>query len=42
LPNTFGLDEVRKLAGRKAGISLAQWSRAKRIRKVGEKYQKVS
>lgn len=38
---TFTLDEVRKLAGRKAGISLAQWSRAKRIRKAGKGYQKV-
>lgn len=42
LGNTFTLDDVRKLAGRKAGISLAQWSRAKRIRKVGKGYQKVA
>lgn len=42
LPSTFALDDVRKLAGRGAGISLAQWSRAKRIKKVGDKYQKVS
>src|SRR5690348_14716903 len=33
LGKTFTLEDVRKLAGRKAGISLAQWSRAKRIRK---------
>ena len=39
---TFTLDEVRKLAGRKAGISLAQWSRAKRIKKSGKGYQKVA
>lgn len=42
LGNTFSLEEVRKLAGRKAGISLAQWSRAKRIRKVGKGYQKIA
>jgi hypothetical protein len=39
---TFTLEDVRKLAGRKAGISLAQWSRAKRIRKVGKGYQKAA
>jgi hypothetical protein len=42
LPKSFTLDDVRKLAGRKAGISLAQWSRAKRIRKSGNGYQKVA
>lgn len=42
LGNTFTLDDVRKVAGRQAGISLAQWSRAKRIRKVGKGYQKVA
>jgi hypothetical protein len=42
LGNTFTLEDVRKLAGRKAGISLAQWSRAKRIRKAGKGYQKVA
>jgi len=42
LGNTFTLEDVRKIAGRKAGISLAQWSRAKRIRKAGKGYQKVS
>jgi hypothetical protein len=42
LGNTFSLDDVRKLAGRKAGISLAQWSRAKRIRKSGKGYQKIA
>ncbi len=41
LGNTFTLEDVRKIAGRKAGISLAQWSRAKRIRKVGKGYQKT-
>ena len=42
LGNTFTLDDVRKLAGRKAGISRAQWSRSKRIRKSGKGYQKVA
>ena len=42
LPNTFSLEDVRKLAGRKAGISLAQWSRAKRIKKSGKGYQKMA
>ena len=42
LPSTFTLEDVRKLAGRGAGISLAQWSRAKRIKKSGDKYQKLS
>ena len=42
LGNTFSLEDVRKLAGRKAGISLAQWSRAKRIRKSAKGYQKTA
>ena len=42
LPSTFSLEDVRKLAGRKAGISLAQWSRAKRIKKSGKGYQKTA
>ncbi len=42
LGSSFTLDDVRKLAGRKAGISLAQWSRAKRIRKSAKGYQKVA
>jgi hypothetical protein len=42
LGNSFTLEDVRKLAGRRAGISLAQWSRAKRIRKSGKGYQKVA
>jgi hypothetical protein len=42
LGKTFTLEDVRKLAGRRAGISLAQWSRAKRVRKVGDGYQKIA
>jgi hypothetical protein len=42
LGKSFTLEDVRKLAGRKAGISLAQWSRARRIRKSGKGYEKVA
>lgn len=42
LPKSFTLDDVRKIAGRAAGISLAQWSRAKRVRKSGKGYEKVA
>lgn len=42
LPQTFSLEAVRKVAGRKAGISLAQWSRAKRIKKTAKGYQKTA
>jgi len=42
LGKTFTLEDVRKLAGRKAGISLAQWSRSKRIKKSGSGYTKVA
>jgi hypothetical protein len=42
LGKAFTLEDVRKLAGRRAGISIAQWSRAKRIRKVGDGYQKIA
>jgi hypothetical protein len=41
LPGKFTLDDIRKLAGKRAPISLAQWSRAKRIRKTGAGYQKT-
>jgi hypothetical protein len=40
LPERFTLEEIRKLAGRLTGVSLAQWSRAKKIRKVGGGYAK--
>ena len=42
LPEKFSLDEVRRLAGKLSGVSLAQWSRAKKIRKVGKGYAKQS
>lgn len=41
LPGKFTLEDARKVAGRLTGISLAQWSRAKKIRKVGNGYAKV-
>ncbi|MGH7818428.1 MAG: hypothetical protein ACREQ9_01520 [Candidatus Binatia bacterium] len=43
LPPTFTLEDVRKVAGRLTGVSLAQWGRAKRIRKIGKgKYRKAA
>jgi hypothetical protein len=42
LPQTFALEDVRRVAGRLAGISLAQWSRAKKIRKTRAGYAKAS
>ncbi len=42
LRSSFSLEDVRKVAGKKAGISLAQWSRAKRIKKTAKGYQKVA
>jgi hypothetical protein len=42
LPGKFTIDEVRKLAGKAAGISLAQWARAKKVKKTATGYQKVA
>ena len=42
LPGKFTIDDVRKLAGKATGISLAQWARAKKIRKTASGYQKVA
>jgi hypothetical protein len=42
LPGQFTIDDVRKLAGKAAGISLAQWARAKKIKKTATGYQKVA
>jgi hypothetical protein len=41
LPGKFTIDDVRKLAGRATGVSLAQWARAKKVRKTASGYQKV-
>jgi hypothetical protein len=42
LPAKFTIDDVRKVAGKAAPISLAQWSRAKKVRKTADGYQKVA
>jgi hypothetical protein len=42
LPNKFTIDDVRKVAGKATPISLAQWSRAKKIKKVAGGYQKAA
>jgi hypothetical protein len=42
LPGKFTIDDVRKLAGKSTGISLAQWARAKKIKKTASGYQKVA
>jgi len=41
LPSKFTIDDVRKLAGKATGISLAQWARAKKIKKTASGYEKV-
>jgi hypothetical protein len=41
LPNRFTIEQVRKIAGRLSGVSLAQWSRAKRIAKTAAGYVKI-
>ena len=43
LPKSFTLDDVRKVAGKLTGVSLAQWGRSKKVKKVGDgKYQKAA
>jgi hypothetical protein len=42
LPKEFTIDHVRKVAGKASAISLAQWARAKKIRKTASGYQKVA
>jgi hypothetical protein len=42
LPGKFTIDDVRKLAGKATGISLAQWARAKKVKKTASGYQKVA
>src|ERR1051325_10389498 len=41
LPKAFTIDQVRKVAGKASAISLAQWARAKKIKKTASGYQKV-
>jgi hypothetical protein len=42
LPSKFTIDDVRKLAGKATGVSLAQWARAKRVKKTASGYEKVA
>ncbi len=42
LPSKFTIDDVRKVAGKATGISLAQWARAKKVKKTADGYQKVA
>jgi hypothetical protein len=42
LPGTFTIEHVRKLAGRATGVSLAQWARAKKVKKTANGYQKTA
>jgi hypothetical protein len=42
LPAKFTIDDVRKVAGKAAPISLAQWARSKKVKKVAGGYQKVA
>jgi hypothetical protein len=41
LPQRFTLEAVREVAGRLSGVSLAQWTRAKKIAKTGTGYVKT-
>jgi hypothetical protein len=41
LPKKFTIDDVRKLAGKAAGVSLAQWVRAKKVKKTAGGYRKI-
>jgi hypothetical protein len=42
LPSKFTIDDVRKLAGKATGVSLAQWARAKKTKKTASGYEKVA
>jgi hypothetical protein len=42
LPRAFTIDQVRKVAGKASAISLAQWARAKKIKKTASGYQKTA
>jgi hypothetical protein len=41
LPSKFTIDAVRKVAGKATPISLAQWARAKKVRKTATGYEKI-
>lgn len=42
LPKAFTIDHVRKIAGKASAISLAQWARAKKIKKTASGYEKLA
>jgi hypothetical protein len=42
LPAKFTIDDVRKVAGKATAISLAQWARSKKVKKVAGGYQKAA
>ncbi len=42
LPRNFTIDDLRKLAGKATGISLAQWARAKKVKKTAAGYLKIA
>jgi hypothetical protein len=42
LPSKFTIDDVRRVAGKATPISVAQWVRAKRVKKTADKYQKIA
>jgi hypothetical protein len=42
LPAKFTIDDVRKVAGKASAISLAQWARAKKVKKVAGGYEKTA
>lgn len=41
LPKSFTIEDVRKVAGKAAGVSLAQWARAKKVKKTARGYAKT-
>jgi hypothetical protein len=41
LPAKFTIEDVRKVAGKAAPISLAQWARSKKVKKVAGGYQRA-
>jgi hypothetical protein len=42
LPSKFTIDDVRRVAGKAAPISLAQWARSKKVKKVAGGYHKAA
>jgi hypothetical protein len=42
LPSKLTIDDVRKVAGKAAPISLSQWARSKKVKKVAGGYQNAA